>query len=70
MNKEAIAGNGREFADKAKEKWGKLSNDRLDVIALKRDQLESEFQQAYRIIRGLSELHSRGFEEKDDHSPS
>lgn len=38
-----------------KESKGKLTNDRLDTIAAKRDQLESEIQQARGIIKHAAE---------------
>lgn len=65
-----ILGNGKEFRGKAKGQWGKLTNDRVDLIASRRDQLEGEIQQTYRIIRGLSEQQFREFEERNKHSPS
>lgn len=51
MNRETMGGSGKEFRGKTKKQWGKMTNDRLDLIASKRDQLEDEIQQAYQIIR-------------------
>lgn len=47
-----------------KESRGKLSNDRLELIAAKRDQLEGEIQQAWSIINGAVEKRDscQGFE--------
>jgi uncharacterized protein YjbJ (UPF0337 family) len=39
MNWDRIEGNWKQLSGKALEKWGKLTNDNLDVIAGKRDQL-------------------------------
>jgi uncharacterized protein YjbJ (UPF0337 family) len=47
MNKDTIEGNWKEFKGKIQEKWGKLTDDRLDVIEGKRDQLAGEIQQAF-----------------------
>lgn len=47
MNKKTIEG-------KRKELRGKVSNDRLDMIAAKRDQLEGEIQQAFMVLRGVT----------------
>jgi uncharacterized protein YjbJ (UPF0337 family) len=54
MNRETLGGNGNAFRGKAKEQWGKLAKDRLEGIAFRRDQLEREIQQAYRIVKELS----------------
>lgn len=39
MNKDEIGGNWKQFKGKAKEKWGKLTDDDMTVIEGKRDQL-------------------------------
>lgn len=57
MNRETMRGNGCESRAKEKEQWGTLTNDRLELIASKRDQLEREIQQAHRIIKDLSAKH-------------
>lgn len=54
MNFGTMGENGRAFSRRAKEPWGKLTNDRLDQIASRRDQLEREIQQTHRIIKDLS----------------
>ncbi|STR65856.1 putative stress-response protein [Klebsiella michiganensis] len=38
MNKDEIGGNWKQFKGKAKEKWGKLTDDDMTVIEGKRDQ--------------------------------
>ncbi len=47
MNWDQIEGKWTEFRGKVKEKWGKLTDDDLDVIGGHRDQLEGKLQQAY-----------------------
>ncbi|MBY0372559.1 MAG: CsbD family protein, partial [Bryobacteraceae bacterium] len=39
MNKDTIEGNWKQMMGKVKEKWGKLTDQDLEVIAGKRDQL-------------------------------
>jgi uncharacterized protein YjbJ (UPF0337 family) len=39
MNWDQVAGNWKQFQGTVKEKWGKLTDDDLTVIAGKRDQL-------------------------------
>lgn len=47
MNWDRVEGNWKEFKGKAKEKWGKLTDDDLTVIEGKRDQLEGLLQNRY-----------------------
>jgi uncharacterized protein YjbJ (UPF0337 family) len=63
MNKDTIEGNWKEFKGKIQEKWGKLTDDRLDVIEGKRDQLAGEIQQAYGISKEQAEKQVKKFEE-------
>ena len=63
MNKDTIEGNWKEFKGKIQEKWGKLTDDRLDVIEGQRDQLAGEIQQAYGISKEQAEKEVKKFEE-------
>jgi uncharacterized protein YjbJ (UPF0337 family) len=47
MNWDQIEGNWKQIKGQAKERWGKLTDDDLDVIAGKRDQLAGKLQKAY-----------------------
>jgi len=47
MNREQMAGNWRVMRGKVKEQWGRLTNDDLDVIQGKHDQLVGKIQQRY-----------------------
>jgi uncharacterized protein YjbJ (UPF0337 family) len=47
MNWDRIEGNWKEFKGKAKTQWGKLTDDDLNVIDGKREQLEGRLQQHY-----------------------
>jgi uncharacterized protein YjbJ (UPF0337 family) len=47
MNWDRVAGNWKEFKGKVKEKWGKLTDDDLTVVAGKRDQLAGVLQKRY-----------------------
>ncbi|HEY9210792.1 MAG TPA: CsbD family protein [Methylotenera sp.] len=49
MNWDRIEGNWKQLSGKALEKWGKLTNDQVDVIAGKRDQLSGKIQEAYGV---------------------
>jgi uncharacterized protein YjbJ (UPF0337 family) len=62
MNWDRIEGNWKQFKGKVKERWGKLTDDELDVIAGKRDQLNGTLQKAYGISKDEAEQQISGFE--------
>jgi uncharacterized protein YjbJ (UPF0337 family) len=66
MNKDTIKGNWKELKGKAKVHWGKLTDDRLEVIAGKRDQLAGEIQHAYGVSRDEAEKQITDFEKQHD----
>ena len=47
MNRQQIDGRWTQLRGKIKEKWGKLTDDDLDVINGRRDQLEGKIQERY-----------------------
>jgi uncharacterized protein YjbJ (UPF0337 family) len=47
MNWDQVEGNWKQFGGKAKEKWGKLTDDHLLQIGGRRDQLIGKVQEAY-----------------------
>ncbi len=47
MNWDQVKGNWKEYRGKIQEKWGKLTNDDLDVIDGRRDQLAGRIQNLY-----------------------
>jgi uncharacterized protein YjbJ (UPF0337 family) len=47
MDWNQVEGNWKQIKGKIKEKWGKLTDDDLNVIAGKRDQLEGKIQERY-----------------------
>jgi uncharacterized protein YjbJ (UPF0337 family) len=47
MNWDQIAGNWKQFKGQVKEKWGKLTDDEIDVVQGKRDQLVGILQKRY-----------------------
>ncbi len=63
MNKDTFEGNWTELKGKVKEKWGKLTDDKLDQVNGKRDQLAGEIQQAYGISRDEADKQVKDFEE-------
>ena len=55
MNWDRIEGNWKELKGKVHEKWGRLTDDDIDVIAGKRQQLAGKIQQAYGIAKDEAE---------------
>ena len=55
MNLNRIEGNWKQFKGNVKEQWGKLTDDQLDVIAGKRDNLAGKIQETYGISKDETE---------------
>ena len=51
MNTDHAQANWLQFKGKVKEQWGKLTDDDLDVIAGKRDQLLGKIQERHGVTR-------------------
>ena len=49
MNWDRIEGNWKRFKGSAKVQWGKITDDRLEVIAGKREELAGSILEAYGI---------------------
>lgn len=65
MQWDIVEGNWKQFKGKVKENWGKLTDDELDTIAGKRDQLAGRLQEAYGIGKDDAEKQIREFEDKN-----
>ena len=65
MNWDRIEGNWRQFKGKVKEKWGKLTDDDLDTVAGKRDQLLGKLQERYGIARDEADRQLADWEKVD-----
>ena len=55
MNWDRIEGDWKQFKGSVLQKWGKLTDDQLDVIAGKRDRLDGKIQEAYGISKDETE---------------
>ena len=51
MNWDRVEGNWKEFKGKAQQQWGKLTNDDLDVIDGRREELSGRIQKAYGVTK-------------------
>jgi uncharacterized protein YjbJ (UPF0337 family) len=64
MNWDIIQGNWKQVKGTIKAKWGKLTDDQLDIIAGKRDQLAGKIQEAYGVSKDEAESQIKSFEDK------
>lgn len=55
MNWDRIEGNWMQFKGNAKQQWGKLTDDQIEVIAGKRDHLIGKIQEVYGITKEATE---------------
>ena len=62
MNWDHVAGNWTEFRGKVRERWGKLTDDDLDVVEGKREQLLGVLQQRYGTAKDELEREVKEFE--------
>jgi uncharacterized protein YjbJ (UPF0337 family) len=55
MNWDRVEGNWKQFQGKVKQQWGKLTDDDLDVIAGKREELSGRLQKRYGYAKDKAE---------------
>jgi uncharacterized protein YjbJ (UPF0337 family) len=55
MNWDRIEGNWKQFKGKAREQWGDLTDDDLDVVEGKRQQLSGKIQERYGLAKDEAE---------------
>jgi len=63
MNWDQIAGNWKQVKGVVREKWGKLTDDDVDVIAGKRDVLLGKIQERHGIAREEAEKQLKAWED-------
>lgn len=64
MNWDHIEGKWQQLRGRVREQWGKLTDDDVDVIAGKRDQLIGVLQQRYGTARDEIERQVQDFEKR------
>lgn len=67
MNREQLEGNWKQIKGKARETWGKLTDDDFDRIAGQREQLIGAVQKRYGIAKEEAEKQVQAFEEAQRH---
>lgn len=68
MNWDRIEGNWKQLKGKTIEQWGKLTDDDLDVVAGKRDQLSGVIQERYGVAKEEAERQVSDWEKRAEDS--
>ena len=55
MNWDTIAGNWKQLQGKARQQWGKLTDDDLELVKGKRDELAGRIQERYGVAKDEAE---------------
>jgi uncharacterized protein YjbJ (UPF0337 family) len=55
MNWDRVEGNWKQFKGKAQQHWGNLTNDDLDVVEGKREELSGKIQSRYGVAKDEAE---------------
>lgn len=64
MNWDIVEGNWKQFKGKVRSRWGKLTDDQLDLIAGKRIELAGKIQESYGVTKDEVEMQIKLFEEQ------
>ena len=64
MNWEQVQGKWKETKGQVKQKWGKLTDDDLDVVAGRREQLAGKIQERYGVAKDEAEKQLAEWERK------
>ena len=65
MNNDRLRGQWKQIKGKLKERWGKLTDDDLDVIAGRRDQLLGRIQERHGIAKEEADRQVKDFEQRN-----
>jgi len=66
MNWDTVKGDWKQFQGKVKEQWGKLTDDEVERIEGRRDQLAGVIQKRYGIAKDEAERQVKEFEKSCD----
>lgn len=66
MNWDRIEGNWKQFKGDIKVRWGKLTDDQIDVIAGKRDILAGKVQEVYGLSKDETEKQLSEWQERQE----
>jgi uncharacterized protein YjbJ (UPF0337 family) len=61
MNRDRLEGKWKQLSGSVREQWGRLTDDRLSVVAGRHDQLAGRYQEEYGITQEESKRQLREF---------
>jgi uncharacterized protein YjbJ (UPF0337 family) len=61
VNRDRLEGKWKQFSGRLRERWGLMTEDRLNVVTGKHDQLAGRYQEQYGITREEGERQLRDF---------
>jgi uncharacterized protein YjbJ (UPF0337 family) len=61
VNRDRLEGKWKQLSGSVRERWGRLANDRLSVVAGKHDQLAGRYQEQYGINKEENERQLKEF---------
>jgi uncharacterized protein YjbJ (UPF0337 family) len=67
MNEDILKGKWKQFRGSVKQRWGELTDDELDQIDGRRDQLVGKLQEKYGYSRDRAEQELNRFMDEVDH---
>ena len=71
MNRDRLEGKWKQLSGSVRERWGRLTDDRLSMIAGQHDRLAGKYQEQYGINREEDERQLREFRHRNrDWDPS
>lgn len=65
MNRDRLEGRWKQLSGSARERWGKLTGDRLSIVAGKHNQIAGRLQEQYGISREAGERQLREFRHRN-----
>ena len=65
MNNDRVQGQWKQWKGQLKERWGRLTDDDLDVIAGRRDQLLGRIQERHGIAKEEADRQVKDFEQRN-----
>ncbi|MCE3231903.1 MAG: CsbD family protein [Rickettsiaceae bacterium] len=64
MNKDQIIGNWKQFKGEVRKRWGKLTDDEVDIVEGNRMKLTGQIQKAYGITKEKAEEEVNNWEKE------
>jgi uncharacterized protein YjbJ (UPF0337 family) len=70
MNEDTLKGQWSQLKGKVREKWGKLTNDDVEIIQGRSEQLVGRIQERYGVARGEAERQVKDWMRRDTIDPT